>query len=149
MTGLLIGPAEIAALANLMTRAMASPVVAGEIVAAMRDPAMEAALVARTRDLRVDLPLGYRVTLTIEKDHKFGPDCVMRPSRHAGISLINPTPEKRLPGIRAVVTITRLLGFSDLTTNPARDDAEGVHVWVSTNQVGHVLHVLEQLPVLH
>jgi hypothetical protein len=101
-TPLLIGPAELAALAALRERAAERPVDMPRLMAVIETPEGKARHMAQMTEQSVDLPLGFGVTFSIETGHPIG-TC-----RHMSMSTRAPG---RLPTPEAAMMVGHFLGF--------------------------------------
>jgi hypothetical protein len=101
-TPLVIGPAELAALAALRERAAERPVDMPRLMRTIKTRRGKARHMAQATEQSVDLPFGFCVTFSIETGHAIG-TC-----RHMSMSTAAPG---RLPSAEAVMVVGRQLGF--------------------------------------
>lgn len=101
-TPLLIGPAELAALAELRERAAARPVDMPRLMEVINTPEGKAAHCAQMRAQSVRIPLNFVVTYSLETGHPIGP------CRHMSMSSRKPG---RVPSPEAMWLVAQALGF--------------------------------------
>ena len=104
MNGLLIGPAERAALAKLRSFAAQHPIEMQGLLARLADPAVKAMHLRRMGRQTIKLPTAFAVTFSIETGHPCGV------ARHMSMSTDR---AGRAPSPEAVWMVAEELGFVD------------------------------------